>query len=137
MPITGFTIVTPAQAAPAEAAPAQPGTTVETQEGAPAEGGSRPPQGREPGLFGYMPMVLIFVIMYLLLIRPQQKRQKEQREMVSRLKVGDRVLTSAGIYGTITGVKDAAVTVEIAKGVEIEVLRGAIGNVIDAKDNKA
>lgn len=134
MPITGFTIVTPAQAAPAEAAPAQPGTTVQTQEGAPAEG---QPQGRDPGLFGFMPMILIFVIMYLLLIRPQQKRQKEQREMVSRLKAGDRVLTSAGIYGTITGVKDSAVTVEIAKGVEIEVLRGAIGNVIDAKDNKA
>ncbi len=135
MPITGFTIVTPAQADPGQAAPAQPGTTVQTQEGAPAEG---QPQGRDPGLFGIIPqMVLMFVIIYLLIFRPQQKRQKEQREMVSRLKAGDRVLTSAGIYGTITGVKDSAVTVEIAKGVEIEVLRGAIGNVIDAKDNKA
>ena len=135
MPTTGFTIVTPAQAAPAEAAPAQPGTTVQTQDGAPAEGQPQPPA---PHWLGFIPqMVLIFAIMYLLLIRPQQKRQKEQREMVSRLKAGDRVLTSAGIYGTITGVKDAAVTVEIAKGVEIEVLRGAIGNVIDTKSNKA
>jgi preprotein translocase subunit YajC len=130
--MTGFTIVAPAQAAPAaESAPAQTGTT-QPQEGAPVEG-----QNPAPQWTGLMPMILIFVIMYLLLIRPQQKRQKEQRELVSRLKAGDRVLTSAGIYGTITTVKDASVMVEIAKGVEIEVLRGAIGNVVDAKDNKA
>jgi len=136
MPKTGFTIVTPALATAADTAPAQPGTT-QAQEGA-GEGAAPPPQGRDAGLFGsLMPMVLIFVIMYLLLIRPQQKRQKEQREMVSRLKAGDRVMTSGGIYGTITSVKDASVVVEIAKGVEIEVLRGAIGTLADTTKDKA
>lgn len=123
MPIPGFSIVLPAQTTPAESAPAQ--------EGVPADG---PPPPAPPALLGFMPMILLFVIMYLLIIRPQQKRQKEQRELVSRLKAGDRVLTSGGIYGTITGVRDDEVTVEIAKGVEIRILRNAIGKQVDDRN---
>jgi len=137
MPTPGFTIVSFAQAAPAAPAAAdQPATTTTTVS---ADGGAAPDpaaQPRDAGWLSFMPMVLIFVVMYLLLIRPQQKRQKEQRELVSRLKAGDRVLTNGGIFGTITSVKDASVMVEIAKGIEIEVVRVAISSVTD-KPTKA
>lgn len=138
MPMPGYTIVSLAQAAPAAAdQPAAAPTTTTTM--AAPDAGTAPDSGtqtRDPGWLGFMPMILIFVVMYLLLIRPQQKRQKEQRELVSRLKAGDRVLTNGGIFGTITSVKDTSVMVEIAKGIEIEVVRVAISSVTD-KPTKA
>ena len=75
-------------------------------------------------------MLPIFGIMYFLLIRPQQVKAKEHREMVSRLKAGDRVVTSGGIHGRISGVKDTTVMLTIAEKIEIEVLRSAIGAVL-------
>jgi len=63
-------------------------------------------QGGAGGMFGaLMPLILIFVIFYFLLILPQRKRQKEHRQMVASLKKGDRIITTGGIYGTITAVK--------------------------------
>lgn len=78
-----------------------------------------------------LPLVLIFVVFYFLLIRPQQKRQKEHREMLTKLKRGDRVLTAGGIIATVTKVKDGVdeVEVEIAPNVKVNVLRTTIGDV--------
>lgn len=78
----------------------------------------------------FIPIILMFVIFYFLLIRPQQKKQKEHREMVNNLKKDDRVVTSGGIYGRITGVDDQTVTVEIADKVRIKVARGNISIIL-------
>jgi preprotein translocase subunit YajC len=123
----GYSIVTLAEATAADA----PATTSTQEQPADSAGGQKPPP---PGFLGFMPIILLFVVMYLLIIRPQQKRQKEHREMVSRLKTGDRVVTNGGIYGTIVGIKEASVNVEIASGVEIEVIRSAVNAVVTEKD---
>ena len=64
-------------------------------------------------IWSFLPIILIFVIFYFLLIRPQQKQRKNHQSLLSNLKVGDNVLTSGGIYGRVTGLKDDKVTVEI------------------------
>jgi preprotein translocase subunit YajC len=76
----------------------------------------------------YMPMmlVLLFVIMYFFMIRPQQKKQKEVQKMRESLKIGDRVVTSGGIYGKIKDVEDTAFLIEIAEGVRIKVDKASI-----------
>jgi preprotein translocase subunit YajC len=76
-------------------------------------------------------MLLVFVgIFYFMLIRPQQKKMKEQREMLSKLAEGDEVVTSGGILGKLTRVSDTFVTVEIADGVQIRVQRGQITQLV-------
>lgn len=75
-------------------------------------------------------MVIFIAIFYFLLIRPQMKRAKEHRAMVSQLAKGDEVLTSGGIAGRIEDVGDAFVTLEIANGVRIKVQKHAVGNVL-------
>jgi preprotein translocase subunit YajC len=69
----------------------------------------------------------MFVIFYFLLIRPQQKRTKEHRQMISDLKKGDRIVTSGGIHGRITGLDDQTLTVEIADKVRVKVTRSNVG----------
>jgi len=78
----------------------------------------------------FLPIILIFVVFYFLLIRPQQKRAKEHRMLLQNLKVGDNILTSGGIYGRITGIKDDKVTVEISDKVRVKVNRGHIAGVV-------
>ncbi len=75
-----------------------------------------------------LPFILMFVIIWLLLIRPQQKKQKEHQKMLSQLKKGDRVVTNAGIFGTIVGLNDKENTavIRIAENVKIEILRSSI-----------
>jgi preprotein translocase subunit YajC len=68
----------------------------------------------------------MFVIFYFLLIRPQQKKTKEHRQMVANLKKGDRIVTSGGIHGRITGMDDVTLTVEIADKVRVKVARGNV-----------
>ncbi len=77
---------------------------------------------------GLMPLVLLFVVFYFLLIRPQQKRAKQQKAFIENLKKGDKVITSGGLYGTITGITDTEVTLEIAEKVRVKVLKGAIAS---------
>ena|SRR5689334_8550420 len=77
-------------------------------------------------LIQFAPFILIFVVMWFLLIRPQQKKAKEHRAMVASLKRGDRVVTNGGIYGQVTHVADDHLMVEIADGVKIKVVRDAI-----------
>jgi preprotein translocase subunit YajC len=69
---------------------------------------------------------LLFVAMYMLVIRPQQRRLREQQALVSSLVVGDEVISSAGIYGTITGIDDQTAVLRVADGVEIRIARAAI-----------
>ena len=77
------------------------------------------------GIGQFIPLILIFVIFYFFLIRPQQKKVKEHRAMVEGLKKGDKIVTSGGITGTITRVIDnEKVEVEIADNVTVEVIRG-------------
>jgi len=86
--------------------------------------------GAESGWGFILPMVVIFVIFYFLLIRPQQKRQKELKAMIDNLAYGDTVITSGGIHGKITGLTDTVATLEIADKVRIKVSRSAIGSII-------
>jgi preprotein translocase subunit YajC len=78
------------------------------------------------GLLGLLPIVLIFVLFYFLLIRPQQKRQKQHKEMVNNLKKGDEVVTVGGTLGKITDVGENFVTLAITDSVEIKVQRHAV-----------
>lgn len=75
-------------------------------------------------------MVVIFGIFYFLMIRPQQKKQKELKAMLDNLAYGDTVMTTGGIYGKVTGLADAVITLEIADKVRIKVSRSAIGAVL-------
>ncbi|GJM15685.1 MAG: preprotein translocase subunit YajC [Thermodesulfobacteriota bacterium] len=75
----------------------------------------------------FLPFVLIFVVFYFLILRPQQKQGKERKRMLSELKRGDDIVTSGGIYGKITNVaEDDLITLEIAKGVSIKITRSGI-----------
>lgn len=80
-------------------------------------------------LLQFLPLVFIFVIFYFLLIRPQQKRQKEHQKLITAIQTGDRVVTNAGIHGTITNLKDKTVIVRVADNVKIEFDRSAIVSV--------
>jgi preprotein translocase subunit YajC len=87
-------------------------------------------QGQDP-LGMMIPMLIIFAIFYFMLIRPQQRREKERQKMVSETKSGDRVLFGGGILGTVVNVKDTTFIVKIADNVKVEVLRGAVSRVLD------
>jgi preprotein translocase subunit YajC len=82
------------------------------------------------GFSGFIPIILMFVIFYFLLIRPQQKRQKEQRNMISNLKKGDRIITSGGLHGRITGLDETTLTVEIADKVRVKVGRNSVAGML-------
>ncbi len=81
-------------------------------------------------LASFIPIILIFIIMYFVLFRPQMRRQKELRALVSALKTGDRVVTASGIHGIITNVKDTTVTVKVADNVKIEMEKSAVASVL-------
>ena len=83
------------------------------------------------GLQSFIPIILIFVLMYFLLIRPQQKKIKEHKNMVDNLRRGDQVLTQGGILAKITKVKEGEeIEVELAKDVKVTVIRSTIVNVL-------
>lgn len=82
--------------------------------------------GGTGGFASFIPLILMFVIFYFLLIRPQQKKTKEHRQMIENLKTGDRIITSGGIHGRITGVQENSLTVEIAEKVRVKVNRGNV-----------
>ena len=89
------------------------------------------PAGPSP-LASFVPIILIFVIMYFLLFRPQMKRQKEHARLVSSVKTGDQIVTASGIHGMITNVKDRTVIVKVADNVKIEMEKSAITTVVKA-----
>jgi len=77
-----------------------------------------------------LPLILIFVVFYFLLIRPQAKRAKEHKAMVAALSVGDEVVTSGGILGKVTEVSDQFLTVEVAEGVRVKVQRHTVSGLL-------
>jgi preprotein translocase subunit YajC len=81
------------------------------------------------GLLGFLPLVIIMVIFYVLLILPAQRRQKKTQAMLSTLKNGDKVITNGGLYGTIVGLEGEAVQLRIADQVKVKVARSAISNI--------
>ena len=86
--------------------------------------------GGEAGgsLFSLLPLVVIFALFYFLLIRPQQKRTKQHKEMIANLKKGDKIITSGGLHGHITGLDEMVCTVEIADRVRIKIARANISS---------
>ncbi len=83
------------------------------------------------GLASFIPLILVFVIMYFLMIRPQQKRMKEHRAMVEAVKKGDEIVTQGGLIGKVAAVREGEVEVEIAPGVKVRVVRATISSVVN------
>jgi preprotein translocase subunit YajC len=94
-----------------------------------AMAGNAAAQGQGNQYQGIIMLVAMFAIFYFLLIRPQQKRAKQQKELVGGLKAGDNVVTAGGIHGKITAVEDTTVTLEIATGVKIKMNRASMTEV--------
>ncbi|MGD8569416.1 MAG: preprotein translocase subunit YajC [Gammaproteobacteria bacterium] len=92
-----------------------------------ADGAGAPPEG---GLMGFIPLILIFVLFYFLLIRPQAKRAKEHKQMVEALAKGDEVVTNGGLLGRVNDVGESFLTVEIAEGTEVKVQRNAVASLV-------
>jgi len=84
------------------------------------------PLGMDGNLASFLPIVLMFVVLYFLMLRPQMKRQKEQKSMIDALAKGDEVVTAGGILGKVVKVLEGYVTLEIANGTEIMVQKAAI-----------
>ncbi|AKP73597.1 preprotein translocase subunit YajC [Piscirickettsia salmonis] len=89
-----------------------------------------PAAGATSSLMSFLPLVVIVIIFYFLLIRPQSKRAKEHRKLLSELAKGDEVSTSGGVLGKVTKVDESVVTIEIASDVEIQVQKSAVSAVL-------
>ena len=98
------------------------------------QAGGTAAQGGGGGLLAtpLVPIILMLGVMWFFLIRPQQKKQKEHREMIVNLKKGDRIITSGGLYGRITGLTEATLTLEIADKVRVKVSRAHIAGMAQA-----
>jgi preprotein translocase subunit YajC len=86
------------------------------------------------GIMAFAPFILMFVVIYFLILRPQQKKMKEQQSMISALKQGDEILTASGILGKVTGMTDTVVTLEVADNVRVKMLKTQVSRVL--KDPK-
>jgi preprotein translocase subunit YajC len=96
----------------------------------PAYAQAASPFGGDSMLVSLLPFILIFVIMYFLILRPQQKRQKQHQEMVKNVRRGDTVITSGGLVGKVTKVSDdEQIEIELAEGVRVRQMRGMIADV--------
>jgi len=89
-----------------------------------------PAAGLEGNLINFMPIILMFVVLYFLMIRPQMKRQKEQKAMIDALGKGDEVITAGGLLGKVVKVADAYVTLEVANGTEVVVQKAAVSTLL-------
>ncbi len=95
----------------------------------PADGGGQP----NP-IASFLPFVLMFLVLYFLLLRPQMKKQKNQQRMIDELEKNDEIVTSGGIHGTILNIKDDILVVKIADSVKIEISRTAVSRVKNKED---
>jgi len=86
--------------------------------------------GAESSLLSLLPLVLMFVVLYFIMIRPQMKRQKEHKAMVDALAKGDEIVTAGGLAGRISKLGESYIGVEIADGVEVQVQRNAVAQVL-------
>ncbi len=94
--------------------------------------GGGPPESM-PAFSSLVTLALVFGVFYFLLIRPQQKARKEQERLIAGVKTGDRVVTSGGLLGTVTNVKDKTVLVRVAENVKVEVLKTSLTSVTKAE----
>ena len=78
------------------------------------------------GLMSFLPLILMFAVLYFIMIRPQMKRQKEQKTMLDALAKGDEVITAGGIAGKVTKVTDSFVSLEVSNGVDIQIQKSAV-----------
>jgi preprotein translocase subunit YajC len=107
-------------------------------------GGCQAPGGEAGGagaFASFLPLILIFVLFYFLILRPQQKQGRKRADMLKSLKRGDNIITSGGVYGKIVSVADDVITIEISKGVNIRIARSGIAGLqpsenAEQKDNK-
>ena len=99
-------------------------TPAYAQAAAPAAGGAA-------AFAQFVPLILVFVIMYFLIMRPQQKKMRLHREMIAALKKGDNVITQGGIIGKVASVRDEELEVEIATGVKVRVIRSTVSQVLN------
>jgi preprotein translocase subunit YajC len=97
--------------------------------GAPPGAAGQGPGGGPGMMIGYM--LIIFALFYFMMIRPQQKKEKERKKLIASIKSGDRILFSNGILGTVTNVKEQTLSVKIADNVKIEIARAAVIRVLD------
>ena len=94
-----------------------------------------PSRGRGGGGLGqFLPIILLFVGMWFLIIAPQRKRQKAHDKMLSELQTGDEIITSGGVYGTITNVKEDRFVVRIADSTKIELGKGFVSNKVTSSE---
>ena len=93
--------------------------------------GGRP--GGFGGLVGFLPLVLIFALFYMLILRPQQKKQRDHQRLLGALKKGDRVVTNGGIYATVVGVKGDVVVLKVADNVKMEFQKTAVTQINPAE----
>lgn len=103
-------------------------------------GGGTSPGGSGPMIASFLPFFGIILIMYFLIIRPQVKRQREQKTMLDALQKGDRVVTTGGIHGIVAGFKEkeGIVVLKVAENIKVELSRGAVSRVLKTSgDNKA
>jgi preprotein translocase subunit YajC len=91
-------------------------------------------EGGAGGLAGFLPLIIIFVIFYFLLIRPQQKKQKDHQAMIGSLKKGDKVVTTGGIYGLIEQVGEKTITLKISENVKVKFGKGYVASVRSTAD---
>jgi preprotein translocase subunit YajC len=92
-------------------------------------------QAARPNMLGaLLPFVLVFVIFYLLIIMPQRKKQKKHMDLVENLKSGDRIVTTAGIFGTVMGVQKDRIELKIAANVKVDITKSAVGVILGGAD---
>ena len=117
--------------APAIVAPAQPAAAQNIGQTGSSAAPTTLAAPQQPSMMGMaLPFVIMLAVMYFLMIRPQQKKMKEQQGMMSALKDGDEVITSSGIIGTIQGMSEKVVTLEVAKNVQLKILKSQVNQVV-------
>ena len=90
-------------------------------------------EGQPSPMLQFLPLVVLFAVFYFLIIRPQQKTQKEHKAMIEKLDKNDEIITSGGIHGTVVGTAEKSVTIRIADNVKIEVERSAIQQLVKSR----
>lgn len=99
----------------------------------PQQGGG---QGGGSMITGLIPFILIFALFYFLILRPQQKQNREKENMLKNLKRGDNILTTGGIYGKILNIAGDVLTVEIAKGINIKATRNGVAGIANPQEDE-
>ena len=131
--VSGSAEASAAAAAPAEAAPAAQATQTAQETGAPAS--APKPQPQSPGWMQLLPFVIIFALFYFMMIRPQQRKEKERRRMIEELRAGAKIVFAGGIVGTIAEATEKTFVVETTDG-KMEILRSCVQGVLGAEAAK-